>query len=126
MMKIYLFISGLLGVTLQFFYASRLPATVANHFGFGGRPNGWMSNEANLVLGISMYVLITSLFLSMPVVLRKSPLSIINFPKKSYWLAPERKAASIPLIASWLQFMGVATNLFLLIVFHSNESFNSS
>ena len=117
-MRNLIIVTGLLGIALQFYYVSNLPATVANHFGAGGNPNGWMSNNVNFLFSTGMIVLISSIFLSVPVALRKSPISIINFPKKTYWLAPERKEKSIPIISNWLQFMGVATNIFLLIVYH--------
>ena len=118
MIRNLLIVTGLLGIGLQIYYASHLPAVVASHFGVGGSPNGWMSNHANLLFGSGMIILISGIFLSVPLILRKAPVGLINFPKKSYWLAPARREATIPRIAAWLGCMGIATNLFLLVMNH--------
>ena len=115
-MKILLILTGFLGVGLQFYYYSLLSEAVANHFGSGGNANGWMSNTAHLLLNCGMFIFLSALFLAVPVILRKSPMSLVNLPKKSYWLAPERKEAFIPIIANWILFIGVMANIFLLFV----------
>ncbi|MCW9025418.1 MAG: hypothetical protein OQK73_12165 [Gammaproteobacteria bacterium] len=111
-------ISLLIGLIAQFYYFSVLPDAVANHFGNDGHANGWMSNTANLIFSIVILVVNTLVFLSTETIFRKVPIKYISFPKKEYWLAPERKESSIELMTSWMLFFGVATNIFLILVLH--------
>ncbi len=115
-MKILLIFTGFFGIILQLYYASRLPESVANHFGLGGHANGWMSNTAHLLVNCGLFVLLSAVFLAVPVLLRKGPISLLSIPNKSYWLAPERRETSIPMIANRLLLIGVLSNIFLLFV----------
>jgi uncharacterized membrane protein len=121
-----LYISLLIGLLAQLFYFSVLPDVVANHFGSGGLANGWMSNTANLIFSIVILLANTLVFLSIETIFRKAPVKLISFPKKEFWLAPERKESSIGLMTSWMLFFGVVTNVFLIMVFHLVYSANQS
>lgn len=117
-MKNGIYITLAIGLCLQLFYFSEYPETVANHFGSGGMPNGWMSNTTNLFVSMAVVFINSSIFLAVPYVLKNVPVKYISFPKKAYWLAVERKENSIAIISNWLLFYGFITNLFLISVFH--------
>ncbi len=117
-MKIWVYITLAVGLVAQIYYFSNLPETVANHFGGGGMPNGWMSNKANLLVSSTAIIINSLLFLSISHILKKVPLRYISFPKREYWLAPERRDKSIELMSNWFFFIGLMTNIFLIATFH--------
>lgn len=106
------------GLAAQVYYFQSNPELVANHFGRSGMANGWMSNQANLVISCVALIINSMIFLSVPLVFKHVPVRYISFPNKSYWLSPERKAESIYLMTQWVVFFGVVTNLLLIAVFH--------
>ncbi len=78
------------------FSAAQLPDRVATHFDLAGQPNGWMTRTQCVALmaamGLGLPLLIVGLFFAM----RFFPNSVINFPgDRDYWLAPERRAATV-------------------------------
>ncbi len=117
-MKKVLYLTLVIGLISQFFYYNYLPEVVADHFGSKGHPNGWMT-RANYVFFTSFILIFNSvLFLSMGAIFRKVPTSIISFPYKDYWLAPERKEEGIERMTKWTDFFGIVVNLFLFITFY--------
>lgn len=108
----------LVGLIAQGVYSSLLPEQVANHFGAAGLADGWMSNRANLLLSCSILVFNSLVFLSIPTILRNTPMRWLSLPNREYWLAPERRDANLRSIADWVGFCGLLTNLFMLVVFH--------
>ncbi len=117
-MKKWLYITFVIGLAAQVYYFFVLPETVANHFGSNGIPNGWMSNKANLLICSMIIILNSVVFLSVSYIFKKMPLRYISFPKKEYWLAPERRDNSIDLMSNWIAFFGLMTNIFLIVIFH--------
>lgn len=94
----------------------RLPALMTSHFGPGGRPNGWMSRSGFwlftfLVEGgaVAFTLLSTSL-------LRRFPSNLINLPNRAYWLAPERRAATMQRLGGWMAWFSVFLSAFLVAV----------
>jgi len=83
------------------------PDHVATHFGWGGRPDGWMSWNGYLTwmlsFGIVFPVVVTAMVSLLP---RAWPgLAFVNLPNRDYWFAPERRAASLAYLgrhACWL------------------------
>jgi len=117
-MKLILLLTSIFGIICQLLYWPRLPEKVATHFDANGLPNGWMLKESNFIFSSVILIFITSVFLLTPFLLKKCPTKWINFPKKDYWLAPERKESSILIISNWMYFIGLTTNIFLIIIFH--------
>ena len=117
-MKIWLYITLAIGLVVQMIYFFVLPETIANHFGSNGMPNGWMSNKANLLVSSMVIIINSIIFLSVPQILKSMPVKYVSFPKKEYWLAPERKNNSIALMSNWVTFFGLITNIFLISIFH--------
>ncbi|HAG08478.1 MAG TPA: hypothetical protein DCK87_02780 [Desulfotomaculum sp.] len=117
-MKISLFLTPIFGIIFQLLYWPCLPEKVATHFSANGFPNGWEPKESNFIFTSAILVFIAIVFLLTPFLLKKCPKEWINFPKKDYWLAPERKESSILIISNWMYFIGLATNILLIIIFH--------
>ncbi len=117
----------LLAVALQIaYYYPQLPDRVAAHFDAVGRPNGWAPKEAFLALYALVVALMMALFVIVPMLVARLPVSLINLPNKEYWLAPERRRQTWLMIRSSLAALGNATVAFVLIVFqlviHANLS----
>jgi serine/threonine-protein kinase len=89
----------------------QLPARVATHFDGEGNPNGWMTRSTHitfiLIFGFAFPLsLVGLLWLA-----RLLPESLINIPKRDYWLAPERRAQTFAYLfqqSFWFACIGVA------------------
>lgn len=102
-------------VAQALWFYPRLPPVVASHFSASGRPDGWMSKEANLVAVGLMLCPVIFIFVLIPLS-NILPPSMFTMPNKEYWFAPERRAATIRWINCLLLWGGVTTLLLLLIV----------
>lgn len=103
---------------------AELPDRVATHFDGAGRPNGWMTAQGFVLFQLGLLALLVAVFAGMPVLLRRLPARLVNLPNRDYWLAPERRAASIERMGERLAWMGLATVLFFVwveeLVLHAN------
>lgn len=109
-----LVLSGVAGCALQLVFAMYLPETVATHFGASGVPDDWMPLGLAVAVWALLHLFFTAMFLAIPYILRISPIRIVSLPKRAYWLAPERKDASLKVIGRWFYVFGVAMNSFFI------------
>jgi uncharacterized protein DUF1648 len=82
-----------------------LPERVASHFSAAGLANGYMSRDAYrifmLAFGFGVPLVVVALIAWLP---RLAP-NLINIPNRDYWLAPERREATLAALdacALWL------------------------
>jgi uncharacterized membrane protein len=108
----------LLHAAQTMYYYPRLPELVAQHFDAAGHANGWASRESFFVFSWALLLGLSAIFMLTPRMLRRIPASMINLPHKGYWLAPERKDESLRFIEREMQWMGVLTIAFILLVLH--------
>lgn len=90
-----------------------LPPVVASHFDFAGNPDSFLSRSSYLTL---MVVFAAGLPLVIAAAGRwAASLSddLLNIPNKAYWLAPERRAASLASLAARVEWLAVALAAFL-------------
>jgi uncharacterized membrane protein len=99
------------------YYYPLLPQTVASHFDGAGNPNGCSSKEQLIGIYFVVIFMMSLSYLGLPLLLKYIPVSFINFPKKDYWLAPERKETTLFFFAEKMLEFGNATTLFLIITF---------
>lgn len=69
----------------------RLPERIATHFKSGGAADGWMSRASHFKFMLTFGLLFP---LSVPAVcygVRFLPDSLVNIPRREFWLAPERR-----------------------------------
>jgi len=79
----------------------------------------WAGNSLLQLMPIVGVLLgISAIFMLTPRMLRRVPVSLINLPNKEYWLAPERRDESMRFLEREMQWMGVLTVAFLLLVLH--------
>jgi hypothetical protein len=103
-----------------------LPPTVGSHFAASGAANGFMPRGAyvGVMLGITLVVpLLIALTGSL---VRVLPVQLINLPNRQYWLAPERRAATVAWFSSLSVYFASALVIFLCflhwLVLRANES----
>jgi serine/threonine-protein kinase len=102
-----------------------LPTRVASHFDGGGQPNGWMSRSSYLIFTAAFGVGLPAIVILGFRVLRHLPSDLINIPRRDYWLAPERRLATVTGLfhrSLWLACLLVAMMLGVhLLVVHANS-----
>jgi uncharacterized membrane protein len=98
-----------------------LPAHVASHFGIDGRPNGWMSREVCVGFTLSLGIFLPAIIVRTMATTGRIPVSFVKLPNRDYWLAQERRKATLAILlhySLWLACMSVlfVTGLHWLIV----------
>jgi uncharacterized membrane protein len=99
------------------YYYPLLPSTVASHFDVAGNPNGCSSKKQFIGIYMVVILMMSFSYLVLPLLLKYIPVSLINLPKRDYWLAPERKQTTFLFIGETMLSLGNATTLFLIITF---------
>jgi uncharacterized membrane protein len=97
-------------------YYPQLPAQLASQFDARGLPNGWSSKSAYFALQAFILLALTLCFAALPAWLERAPARLVNLPNKDYWLAPERRAATMARVASALTWFGCAGLAFVVVV----------
>jgi hypothetical protein len=97
------------------FTSADLPPIVASHFDAHGVANGFMSRGAYTVLVLSLVVGVPALIGFSAPWLRRLPPQLINVLKRQYWLAPQRRAASLESLSS--MFLALAFGLVFFLCF---------
>lgn len=95
-------------------YSPLLPERVASHFDGAGQADGWSSKSEFLITNLVLVAGIGLLFLGIAALLDKVPNAWINLPNKDYWLAPDRRAATLDVIQRQMEWLGAATVVLLL------------
>lgn len=88
--------------------SQQLPERVATHFGFQGRPNGWMPKHAAVMMMGGFGLGLPLLFVALSFLIRFVPPELVNMPHREYWLAPERRHETYAFISRqllWLSCM---------------------
>jgi len=90
-----------------------LPPEMASHFGPGGTPNGFSSRGTYTTLMLCMVVGVPLIVASTARLTTVLPVELINLPNREYWLAPERRAATLEALSSLSTAFALAVALFL-------------
>jgi len=96
-------------------YLPLVPDPLASHFGFSGRPNGW-TTHFRMIAGLAVLVLLFAAIFAATFFFGRIPDRLINVPNKPYWLAPERREATLLYVSVWLRWFLVLTLAFLTLV----------
>jgi uncharacterized membrane protein len=113
-----LFFLILVAIAIQMIhYYPLLPERVASHFDIQGQPNGWSSKTLFAGLYAVLVLVMSFIFLLLPRLVVKLPAFMVNIPNRTYWLAPERKAATADKLAGYMIWMGCGILLFVFSIF---------
>lgn len=80
--------------------SAALPATAATLFGENGTPTGFMSRDQYIAFTVALIIFTPAVVVLGGYLVKWLPASVLNLPNKDYWLAPERRDASINWIVS--------------------------
>lgn len=97
-------------------YYPQLPTQLASHFDAGGRPNGWSSTSSYFAVQGFVVLMLALCFGALPRWIERAPANLVNLPNKDYWLAPERRTATLARIASALTWFGCVALILIIAV----------
>ncbi len=90
-----------------------LPAVVASHFAASGAANGFMPRDLYLPLMLALVIVTPVLLVLLPQRMFDNPALRINVPYRDYWLAPERRPATIAFLRRQSRRFGALLTVFL-------------
>ena len=93
-----------------------LPPVVASHFGPGGAANGFMGKGAYTAFMLAFVVAVPALVAWSTLLVRVLPTHLINLPHRQYWLAPQRRAATLDALSSLSLRFALVLAVFLCFV----------
>ena len=93
-----------------------LPPVVASHFGPGGAANGFMSKDTYTAFVLAVVVAVPALVGFSGLLVRVLPPQLINLPHRQYWLAPQRKSATLESLSSMSLAFAIPLAVFLCFV----------
>jgi uncharacterized membrane protein len=99
-------------------YYPRLPEQVAIHFNAAGKADSWASKFHATLLMLGLQIALPVLLLLTSQLTRSLPIHWINLPHREYWLAPERREATLISMERFLWWIAMATSLWILVVNH--------
>lgn len=94
----------------------QLPLRVASHFGADGVANGWSSRESYVWTLIVILTVCTLTMAGTAAIIRITPTNLVNLPHREYWLAPERREATIGAVERFGFVMAGLTSLLFLAI----------
>jgi uncharacterized membrane protein len=98
------------------YYYPNLPEQIASHFNASGEPDSWTSKNSFIIFEAIVLLFILSEFTLLPLLLEKSPDSLINLPNKEYWLAPQRRRETFRTMRHFLEWLAIGLlGLFIAI-----------
>jgi uncharacterized membrane protein len=110
---LYLFLV-LVCLLMMGYYYPQMPQRMASHFAADGSPNGWQPRESFFLLMFFVCASSAVVAFFAPWQIASRPNARINLLNRDYWLAPERREATMRHIASTMSWFGCAL-LFVLI-----------
>lgn len=95
-------------------YYPLMPPRMAAHFAADGYPNGWQPRESFFLLTIILCASSGVVAFFAPWQIASKRNTRINLPNREYWLAPERREATMRYIASTMSWFGCGLLLVLI------------
>ncbi|MEO8925173.1 MAG: hypothetical protein ABI330_20500 [Caldimonas sp.] len=105
------------GAVFVWWSSGALPEVVASHFVSGGVANGFMPRGEFVGFMLAVVLLVPALLYSLGWLASRLPVQFVNLPNRQYWLAPERRAATLVRLERFGVWAAYAT-LGLLCVLH--------
>jgi uncharacterized membrane protein len=115
-MKSLLFGTLFLSILQQYFYYCQLPYKVAIHFNLDGIPDNFTGKLTSALIQIGIVAFMIGVVMVSDWFLKKGSDDFINIPNRRYWLAPERRDRTIRLLSSFVYWLGIITNIFLIFI----------
>ena len=123
MKKLSLFLFVLLTATCVaqgLYYYPQLPETVPSHFSLTGEPDAEASKSILITIYYGVIGVLAVLFLWAGLRVPRMPAAVLNMPNKEHWMSDERQATTRAFLSSSMFWLGSATMLLMLDVFHQS------
>jgi uncharacterized membrane protein len=114
---IILFLFGL-AIAQSIYFYPLMPDIVGSHFNAAGKVNGASSKLGYFIIYFVSLAFTSSFSLVLPLLLKSLPTSLINLPHREYWLSGDQREASLQFLNVHFSWLGVATMLLMVVVFH--------
>jgi uncharacterized membrane protein len=111
------FLVALISVAQSAYYYPRLPDTLASNFDGSGVPGGWTTKPSFLLVHLGMVAVLFLMFECSARFLRRIPPALMNVPHRDHGLSPEFREQTHDWIERRLIVMGIATLVFMIVVF---------
>jgi uncharacterized membrane protein len=105
----------LINFLIAYNYYPSLPEKIATHFGSSNSPSSYSDKLSFLLLYNIIMLFLTAMFWGINYLMKIGGDSMVNLPNKKYWLAPERREATIEKLRANMNFFGLLTFLFMLL-----------
>jgi len=102
----------------------QLPARMASHFDFYGRPDAWQPKEAFFLVMIVVIGMTGLMGFLIPLVIAAAPAGFINVPRKDYWLAPERREETFRFLRTHLEWF--ACGVLFVLPYAASQAINAN
>ena len=112
-MCLFFIFAFLLGVIEMLFFYPQLPDYMAVHFNLAGSADRWDSKSDFFWTMETVFALLVALFGTLPLIIRRLPVSYINIPNREFWFAPERKEQTTNRLVDQLLFIGAMALLLM-------------
>lgn len=100
-----------------------LPERIATHFDVAGIADGWMSRQGFAVFYGVLFLFVVGMTAGIGWLLPRMPVSMINLPKKEYWLDDVRRASTFRVLQTMMLWIAAATSvLFVLLLYLTIEA----
>lgn len=90
-----------------------LPPVVASHFDARGIADGFLSRTAYLALTTGLVAVLPLAVVALPGLAAGRGDGLLNLPHRAYWLAPERRAATLAWLRGHCRWLAVALSLLM-------------
>lgn len=100
------------------YWYGQLPDPMPSHFNAAGQVDDEMGKFSFFAMMLGIHVLFLIGFPLIGSLLRRMPDSLINMPNKDYWLAPERREATLAKTAGIMTMMGWMTSWLMMGITH--------
>jgi uncharacterized membrane protein len=94
--------------------AGQLPVRVASHFGVDGVPDGFMARSTYRILMAALAVGLPALVIGGCRAAIRGAAGSLRIPNRDYWLAPERREATVAYLVGHTAWLGAGIALFML------------
>ncbi|KAF0149932.1 MAG: hypothetical protein FD143_2656 [Ignavibacteria bacterium] len=108
----------IIAIAMPLFYINQLPERVAIHFDLSNRADGWMSKTSYLLFHYSIVIFFYITFRVLCLLLPKFPSSLINLPRKDYWLHESRKEETFKTLQAMILWIGNLCIALFIYVFY--------
>ena len=107
----------LLAVAQAAWQHGRLPVNVATHFNALGQPDAWGPRGTLTAWHLGTMLFIAGMIEGIARINRLIPDEFLNIPHRGYWLAPERREATLARVSTMTHLLGCVVLAFLMGVF---------